>query len=410
MILISPAVRAVRSLHPDAHISIFVGDWSRASVEGNRYIDEIISYPDEWIQNKKPLRILSLVNLLRKKKFDRVYIFHSHNMLHLLVKLAGIPERYGFSFQGTGRFLTAATEWEPNTSRYIADNYLDIPRLAGWKGDDCSLDLFLSSEDEAAAEQLLKDIGISPGSYFIIAPGGGLNPRQNVFHKRWGAEKFAQLIDLMKEDWESAVILVGAADEKDICREIEDKPSFDGFSSRTIAPRRMKISRLAYSRCRYFQSKPSCEGLSSRPRTTKYENSRLAYSRCRYFRSKVRSGMVNLCGATSFGVSAALVKQSLMLICNDSSLMHAAAAFHKPSIAIFGPSNPQSLLPQAGLNRYVSAGLECSPCYCNSIFDGCERELACMAELSPQKVHNAIKELLVEYRDLHKIFRSDTIL
>ncbi len=333
LILISPAVRAIRSLHPESHISIFVGNWSRSAVENSDYIDEIVSYPDKWIQNKNPQRILQLVHRLRKKRFDRVYIFHSHNMLHLLTALAGIHQRYGFTYRGTGKLLSAATEWQPNTARYIADNYLDIPRLAGWEGDDYSLDFILSPEDEETAENLLREHRLQAKRFFVIAPGGGINPRQDVFHKRWGADNYAALLNLMHKEWDSAFVLVGASDEKEICREIERKSGVD---------------------------------------------------------------VVNLCGEIPFRVSAGLVKKSAMLICNDSSLMHTAVAFQAPSIAIFGPSNPKSLLPPQGVNRYISAGLECSPCYCNSIFKGCDRDLACMKELSPRKVFNAVKDLSIE--------------
>ena len=333
LILISPAIRAIRSLHPDAHISVFVGDWSKASVKGNPNINEIISYPDPWIQNKKPFRILQLVNRIRKGKFRRAYIFHSHNMLHLLVKLAGIAERYGFSFQRSGKLLTQKTEWQPNSTRYISDNYLDIPRLAGYDGNDVSLDFFLTDKDNKAVYDILKRYDLQDKNYFVIAPGGGINPRQNVFEKRWGADKFAKLIDILNEEFNCPVILTGSSDEKNICRQIAQN---------------------------------------------------------------TKTQVIDLCGSVDFRTAAALVKRSKMLICNDSAIMHTAVVFKVPSLAIFGPSNPLSLLPQNRLNRWISAGLDCSPCYCNEIFKGCPYDLACMEELSSEKVFEAVKELLLE--------------
>ena len=327
--LITPAVRAVRRLHPEAHLSVFVGNWSKPAVDGLPYVDEIISYPDPWIQDKKPFRILSLVWKLRRKKFGRVYIFHSHNMLHLLTYLAGIPERFGFSFKGTGKFLTKTTEWDPNSSRYIADNYLDVPRLAGFTENDISLDFPLSDDDEISAQSILKNHKISPGGYYVIAPGGGINPRQNVFEKRWGTDKFAALIGLMNESEKSKTILVGAPAENHLCEEIIEQ--------------------------------------TSRP-------------------------VINLCGKTSFKISAVLVKHAKALVSNDSSIMHTAVAFGTPSVAVFGPSNPESLLPKSDLNRWVSSGVDCSPCYCNEIFSGCPHDLKCMTELQPEKVLQVLNE------------------
>ena len=331
LILVSPAIRSIRSLHPDDHISMFVGDWSRVSVENHPDIDEIISYPDHWIQDKKPLKILGLVNRIRKGKFDRVYILHSHNMLHLLVKLAGIPKRYGFSFQGTGKFLTHTAEWDPNSRRYIADNYLDIPRLAGFKGTDVKLDFYISRAAESEADKIIADNDLADDGYVVIAPGGGINPRQDVFEKRWGTDKFAGLMDALNDERLcSNFVLTGAKAEANICSEIETKTS---------------------------------------------------------------AKVLNLCGKTSFEVSAALVKKSKLLVSNDSSIMHTAVAFGVPGMTIFGPSNPRSLMPVSKVNRWVSSGVDCSPCYCNSIFPGCPYDLKCMTELSVEKVLNSIKDL-----------------
>ena len=334
--LITPAIRAVRELHPDAHISIFVGNWSRPAVEGLPYVDEIISYPDPWIQNKKPFRILSLVWKLHRKKFDRVYIFHSHNMLHLLTYMAGIPERYGFSFKGTGSLLTKSAEWHPNSSRYIADNYLDVPRLADYSGSDIALEFPLSDIDESAALKILNEHNMFPGKYYVIAPGGGINPRQNVFEKRWGSSKFAELIDLINDSEKAKILLVGAPAEQSICAEIAQHTSDE---------------------------------------------------------------IIDLCGKTSFKTSAALVKHAKTLVSNDSSIMHTAVAFQTPSVAVFGPSNPESLLPKSDLNRWTSAGVDCSPCYCNEIFTGCPHDLKCMQQLQPEKVLNALNEALTAGRD-----------
>ncbi len=332
LILITPAIRAIRSLHPTSEISVFVGDWSKASAENHPAINEIISYPDSYIQDKKPFKIISLINRLRRKNFDRVYIFHSHNVLHLMTKLAGIPERYGFSFRGTGKLLTHSTEWQPNTSRYIADNYLDIPRLSGYIGNDLSLDLYLTDQEKRAAGDILSINNLNPGQYFIFAPGGGINPRQNVFEKRWGEEKFAALIDLLSENFTHKVILTGAAAEKLICEKIV---------------------------------------------------------------SLCKSPLVDLCGKIPFRISAALVKSSKALICNDSAIMHTAVAFGTPSVAIFGPSNPLSLLPVNPLNRWVSSGIDCSPCYCNEIFTGCPKDLECMKKLNPEKVLQVLLKTIV---------------
>jgi lipopolysaccharide heptosyltransferase II len=333
--LITPAIRAIRQLHPEAHIAILVGSWSSIAVKSNPHLDEIIAYPDPWIQNKQPLGYFKLIHRLRKRHFDIAYIFHSHPLIHLITTFAGIPRKYGFydpELRKQGRSLTAKAEWQPNTDRYIAQNYLDIPRLAGWKGEDQALEFFLTDSELQAADRLLEQHHLTPGEFILMAPGGGVNPRQNVFEKRWGTGKYTDLCQLLYSQWKLPIVLTGSPHEVDI--------------GQTIA--------------------------AGNP-----------------------DAVIDLIGRIPFRETAALIKQSKILICNDSAVMHVAVAYGIPSLTIFGPSNPKSLLPVSRINQWITSNLECSPCYCNSIFPGCEH-LRCMTELSPSAVLERINKMRQE--------------
>lgn len=332
LILITPAIRAIRKFHHDAEISIMVGEWSEVAVQNNPNLDRILSYPDPWIQNKQPLGYLRLMTRLRKQRFDVAYIFHSHPLIQLMLVMAGIPKRLGFfdsELKKGGKFLTASTEWQPNTSRYIADNYLDIPRLAGWQGDDLSLDIFLTETERQEADQLLADAQLNAGEFILVAPGGGVNPRQNVFEKRWGAERYAELCNLIDAQWRLPIVLTGSIHEAEISRVIT--------------------------------------GLSS-------------------------AEVVDLTGNIPFRVASGLVRRCRTLICNDSAIMHVAVAFGVPSLSVFGPSNPKSLMPVSKVNQWITSELDCSPCYCNGIFEGCTH-LRCMTELHPHRVMDRLNEM-----------------
>ncbi|TKJ39764.1 hypothetical protein CEE37_10835 [candidate division LCP-89 bacterium B3_LCP] len=339
LILITPAIRAIRQLHPEAEITLFVGDWSRTSIEGNPHIDHIYSYPDPWIQDKQLFGYLRLIWALRKGRYDVAYIFHSHPLIQLMTFLAGIPKRYGFydpELGKGGRFLTARTEWQPNTDRYIADNYLDIPRLAGWEGDELRLDYQPADRELKEVEGILKKVGLKHDEFFIVAPGGGVNPRQNVFEKRWGTDKFTALCDLLHDEFKLPVILTGSRDEIPIGKQIA---------------------------------------------------------------ANSKGKVVDLIGRISFRTAAAMVGRCRMLISNDSSIMHVAVAMGIHSLSIFGPSNPRSLLPVSKINQWVTEEVDCSPCYCNNIFQGCDH-LRCMTELQPVTVLDKIKQTLSRMKDL----------
>ncbi|MCX6640061.1 MAG: glycosyltransferase family 9 protein [bacterium] len=342
LILITPAIRAIRQLHPDAHLSIMVGDWSRSAIEQNPHLDEILSYPDPWIQQKQPIGYLKLVSRLFKKKFDVAYIFHSHPFIHLIPYLARVPRLYGFfdpELKKQGKLLNAKAEWSPNTDRYIADNYLDIPRLAGFSGADLSLDFHLSPEENQQADRLLEQQGLIPNQYFVVAPGGGVNPRQHVYEKRWGKNKFSELIRLLLSEFGLPIILTGSATETELGVEIT-------------------------------------QGSQGK--------------------------VVDFIGIIPFRLSGALIAKSRFLVCNDSAVMHVAVAHQIPSLAIFGPSNPKSLLPISPRNQWISARLDCSPCYCNSIFNGCEH-IRCMTELTPELVDRRIHMMMAESSQTERV-------
>ena len=74
--------------------------------------------------------------------------------------------------------------------------------------------------------------------------------------------------------------------------------------------------------------------------------------------------VVNLCGETSLMQSAALVRDSAVVVTPDSAMMHLAAAFKRPTIAVWGGTTPTFGFSSYGTLHwdYVVKGLRCHPC------------------------------------------------
>ncbi len=102
-------------------------------------------------------------------------------------------------------------------------------------------------------------------------------------------------------------------------------------------------------------------------------------------------GVLDLVGKTSLVELAAVLRQSCLLISNDSGPMHLAAALGTPVMAIFGPSNPKRYGPFGVGHAVVRKELLCSPC--SKVQCPLETH-ACMKDLPVDDVWRTLEQFL----------------
>ena len=102
---------------------------------------------------------------------------------------------------------------------------------------------------------------------------------------------------------------------------------------------------------------------------------------------------LDLCGRTTPGELASVLKRARLCVTNDSGAMHLAVAVGVPVVAIFGPTNPVQVGPYGQAENVVRAGVECSPCYLRRLAQ-CPHEHACMQSLTAENVWERVAAIL----------------
>ena len=100
---------------------------------------------------------------------------------------------------------------------------------------------------------------------------------------------------------------------------------------------------------------------------------------------------LNLAGQTSLADAFALIAASRVMVSNDSGLMHVAAAFGVPQVALFGSSSPLHTPPLNDKARVLwlkqdpayQPPLDCSPCFQRECPLGHRR---CLVDITPARV------------------------
>lgn len=105
---------------------------------------------------------------------------------------------------------------------------------------------------------------------------------------------------------------------------------------------------------------------------------------------------LNLSGRTSLDQALAVIAAAKAMVSNDSGLMHVAAAFATPQVAVFGSSSPLHTPPLSDRAQVVwlkndasyQPPLDCAPCFARECPLGHTR---CLADITPERVRTLLE-------------------
>ncbi len=103
--------------------------------------------------------------------------------------------------------------------------------------------------------------------------------------------------------------------------------------------------------------------------------------------------VVNLAGTSSLTQTAAVLQSATLFIGGDSGLGHLAVALARPTLILFGPSDPNKWRRAGARHRIIRKNLPCSPCSIFGYHKLC-RDIPCMTNITVAEVLTATRDLL----------------
>ncbi len=106
--------------------------------------------------------------------------------------------------------------------------------------------------------------------------------------------------------------------------------------------------------------------------------------------SALAPGVIDLTGKTRLEDAIDLISGARFAVCNDSGLMHVAAAVGTPLVAVYGSTSAENTPPLSARAEIVSLRVECSPCHQKVCPKG---HLDCLERLEPALVEAAARRV-----------------
>jgi heptosyltransferase II len=321
-----PALRELRRLLPGSHITLATRSWAKGIFSGADFLDDLLI--QDW---RGPWSVVKQVREWRRHKFDLALIFPNAFEAALVPALAGVPFRIGYATDGRKLFLTHPLpfpQWR--NSKHEVFYYLNIVSELGRLLEvETTLDETLNiSLQIAEADQT--------EALTLIKSQGDRESRRlvalcpgsiNSRAKRWPAERYAVLADSLIEKLNAQVLLIGSEAELPVSAEVN----------------------------RLMHNSPTM-----------------------------------LTGKTDLSQAAAVLSLVDLLITNDTGPAHVAAALGRPTLVIFGPTNPLTTRPFSSVAELVRHPPDCAPC----MLRDCPIDHRCMTAISPEEVFERAASML----------------
>ncbi len=226
LIMASAFFESVRQNFPRARISHLVSDRIYHTIKENPNIDRFILadsdkiYKRGWVSRlRETFRLLSL---LRKERFDMVFILHWAWPFYLLTFLCNIPVRVGFHRKWEGLFLTHRVR--PHLDQNNREAYLNLIRVLGKSAQYRKSRYYLSEREDRFLETFIRENRIGADEQVIaLAPGGGRNIKQIMLTRLWPVDRYIDLLDKILEAGSYRIVLIAGPEDGQVIQPILER-------------------------------------------------------------------------------------------------------------------------------------------------------------------------------------------
>ena len=237
-----PALRAIRDRFPDSQITVLVGKPAAEIIGASGYANVTIPVDRVALRDGTKIvsigRIIKLVMVVRKAKYDFVIDLNSFSETNILGFLSGAQHRL-FSHR-PGRSIDYLANFKPRPPRevkdsHLVDRYLDVVKPLDIQNPLRTPYLKTLGIADDAVESLLKKEKAQSNALLVgLFPGAGSSDR------RWPIERFAELADYLVRNERVRVIVFGGPEERELLAQNKHL-----FPSDTIFFDRLTILQLA---------------------------------------------------------------------------------------------------------------------------------------------------------------------
>jgi len=291
------------------------------------FIDDLLVHEGSGLRS-----VVRQVREWRRGNFDLAILLPNSLETALVASLARVPLRIGYATDGRQRLLTHPLDlpdWR--SSQHEVFYYLNIIARLEWLVN--REQTFLNTQPDASLE-VTEPRKVAALDFLH---GQGITGRRPVIAicpgsinsraKRWPAERYAALADRFIDEFDADVLLIGSAAEEGVSLEVSGR----------------------------MHNKP-----------------------------------VMLTGKTELSQLVAVLSLVDLLVTNDTGPAHIAAGLGRPTLVIFGPTNPLTTRPFSPVAEIVRSAPDCAPC----MLRDCPIDHRCMIAIEPDHVFERARVML----------------